>query len=151
MARAPEVLEETEAEKPKRGKAKVKPRTASLFADMDIATIELPTALRLLSLPRVVGTVTETVTGDDGSTSEQQVEITAQNGRYGPYLKKGTDSRWEKWCLSPFMVSVPVYMRNTPKRVSGIGAFSVADRDRPSTRRVSAGSITPSSHSRAVA
>ena len=76
-----------------KGKAKVKPRTASLFADMDIATIELETALRLLSLPRVVGVVTETVTGEDGKESSTQVEITAQNGRYGPYLKKGTDSR----------------------------------------------------------
>jgi len=61
--------------------AKVKPRTASLFKDMDLATIELPTALRLLSLPRVVG------------TDAEGVEITAQNGRYGPYLKRGTDSR----------------------------------------------------------
>ncbi|MEO7059221.1 MAG: topoisomerase C-terminal repeat-containing protein, partial [Lapillicoccus sp.] len=68
-----------------KGKAKVKPRTASLFKDMDLATIELDTALKLMSLPRVVGTVTE----EDGSS----VEITAQNGRYGPYLKKGTDSR----------------------------------------------------------
>lgn len=65
--------------------AKAKPRTASLFKDMELATIDLDTALQLLSLPRVVGTVT----ADDGST----VEITAQNGRYGPYLKKGTDSR----------------------------------------------------------
>jgi DNA topoisomerase-1 len=60
---------------------------------MDIATIELETALKLLSLPRVVGVVTETVTGEDGTQSQKQVEITAQNGRYGPYLKKGTDSR----------------------------------------------------------
>jgi DNA topoisomerase-1 len=78
-----EVLdEETAALK---GKAKVKPRTASLFKDMDLATIDLDAALKLLSLPRVVGTTTE----EDGT----EVEITAQNGRYGPYLKKGTDSR----------------------------------------------------------
>ena len=82
-----EVLPEAEEDAPKRGKAaaKAKPRTASLFKDMDLATVDLDTALRLLSLPRVVGTATE----DDG----REVEITAQNGRYGPYLKKGTDSR----------------------------------------------------------
>ena len=43
------------------------------------------------------------------------------------------------------------YIRKTPNFVAGIGAFSVAASDRPSTRRVSAGSITPSSHSRALA
>jgi DNA topoisomerase-1 len=68
-----------------KGKAKVKPRTASLFKDMDLATIDLDTALRLMSLPRVVG-----VTQDEEG---KPVEITAQNGRYGPYLKKGSDSR----------------------------------------------------------
>lgn len=87
-----EILPETD-EAPKRGKAKVKPRTASLFTGMDLATIDLDTALQLMSLPRVVGTITETTTHEDGTTSENAVEVTAQNGRYGPYLKKGTDSR----------------------------------------------------------
>ncbi|WP_228760062.1 type I DNA topoisomerase [Pseudactinotalea sp. HY158] len=77
-----EVLPETDAKK------KPKPRTASLFKDMEVAAIDLETALRLLSLPRTVGTVTE---GEGEEAAE--VAITAQNGRYGPYLKKGTDSR----------------------------------------------------------
>jgi DNA topoisomerase-1 len=70
------------AKKTTKAKAAAKPRTASLFKSMTLDTIDLPTALRLLSLPRVVG-----VDPADGQ------EITAQNGRYGPYLKKGTDSR----------------------------------------------------------
>jgi DNA topoisomerase-1 len=73
----PYVTEVLEDDAPK----SVKPRTASLFSSMSIDSITLEQALELMSLPRVVG---QDVDG---------VEITAQNGRYGPYLKKGSDSR----------------------------------------------------------
>ncbi|MFT4262632.1 MAG: type I DNA topoisomerase [Nocardioides sp.] len=58
-----------------------KPRTASLFKSQTLESITLDQAVKLLTLPRVVGVA------EDGE------EITAQNGRYGPYLKKGSDSR----------------------------------------------------------
>ncbi len=74
--------------KPKKKKAApkkasvVKQRSASLFKTMDLGTLDLDTALRLLNLPRVVGLDPET-----------GAEITAQNGRFGAYLKKGADTR----------------------------------------------------------
>ena len=77
--------EVVEAPKPKRGAKKAaaaKPRTASLFKSMQVEEIDLDTALKLLDLPRVVGV--------DPESGE---EITAQNGRYGPYLKKAADTR----------------------------------------------------------
>jgi DNA topoisomerase-1 len=59
-----------------------KPKTGSLFKTMDPHAIDLETALRLLSLPRVVGADPET-----------GVDITVQNGKFGPYLLKGKESR----------------------------------------------------------
>ncbi|MGW9587932.1 type I DNA topoisomerase [Microbacterium sp. NPDC055455] len=79
------VAVEPEPAPKKRGakkEAAPKPRTASLFKSMSVDTIDLDAALQLLDLPRVVGV-----------DPESGAEITAQNGRYGPYLKKGTDSR----------------------------------------------------------
>ena len=60
--------------------ASAKPRTASLLKSMELDSVTLDDALRLLTLPRALGEI-------DGET------VTAQNGRYGPYVKKGTDSR----------------------------------------------------------
>jgi DNA topoisomerase-1 len=67
---------------PEDAKKSEKPRTSSLFKSMALDSVTLDDAVKLLTLPRVVGVDPES--GD---------EITAQNGRYGPYLKKGTDSR----------------------------------------------------------
>ncbi|HEY1564997.1 MAG TPA: type I DNA topoisomerase [Gaiellaceae bacterium] len=61
--------------------AKEKPRTASLFKTMSLDTVTLGEALRLLQLPRVVGVA------EDGE------EVVARNGRYGPYVQKGKESR----------------------------------------------------------
>jgi len=60
--------------------ASAKPRTASLLKSMALDTVTLDDALRLLTLPRTLGEL-------DGE------QVTVQNGRYGPYVKKGSDSR----------------------------------------------------------
>ncbi len=73
----PYVTEQLPEDAPK----SARPRTGSLFESMSLDTVTLDDAVKLLSLPRVVG------------EDAEGVEITAQNGRYGPYLKKGSDSR----------------------------------------------------------
>ncbi len=78
----PEAAEGGEEGAKKTKKAAAKPRTASLFKTMDIATVTLEDAL-YAAVPAARG-------GQDPASGEV---ITAQNGRYGPYLKKGTDSR----------------------------------------------------------
>ena len=60
--------------------ASVKPRTASLLKAMDLDSVTLDDALRLLTLPRTVGEI-------DGES------VIAKNGRYGPYVQKGADSK----------------------------------------------------------
>jgi DNA topoisomerase-1 len=62
--------------------SKQKPKTASLFKTMTLESITLDQALQLLTLPRVVG-----------RHPEDDVDVTAQNGRYGPYLKWGKETR----------------------------------------------------------
>jgi DNA topoisomerase-1 len=76
-----ELNDKGEVKKKRKKKDAPKPKTASLLSTMNLDTITLDDALQLLSLPRVLGT---------NSAGE---EITVQNGRYGPYLKAGADSR----------------------------------------------------------
>ena len=67
---------------PEGSKKSAKPRTASLFSTMDVESVSLDDALRMFSLPREVGI-----------DPTEDVVITSQNGRYGPYLLRGKDSR----------------------------------------------------------
>jgi DNA topoisomerase-1 len=97
-----------------------KPRTASLFQSMDPATVTLEQALQLLTLPRVVGT--------DPNDGE---EILATNGRYGPYLKKGADSRSLESEEQLFGVTLEqaLALFSQPKTRRGRGAAAAPLRD----------------------
>jgi DNA topoisomerase-1 len=101
------------AKKSKKPPTGPKPRTGSLLRSMDLETVTLEDALRLLSLPRVVGV--------DPANNE---EITAQNGRYGPYLKRGTDSRSLANEEQMFTITLDEALKiySEPKRRGGQGA-----------------------------
>ena len=89
-----------------------KPRTASLLSSMSLETVSLDDALRLLSLPRVVGKL-------DGD------EVTAQNGRYGPYIKKGSESRSlesEEQLFTVTLEQAQALLAEPPRRRGGRGA-----------------------------
>ena len=103
----------SEAKRKKTLAALPKPRTASLFRSMQLQTVTLEDALRLLTLPRVVGV--------DPATDE---EITAQNGRYGPYLKKGTDSRTLASEDAIFDITLPEALEIYAQPKRGRGASS---------------------------
>jgi DNA topoisomerase I len=92
-----------------------KPRTASLFKTMAVETVTLDDALRLLRLPRVVG-----VDPADGQ------EIVALNGRYGPYLRKGDDSRSLESEEQLFTVTLDDALRVFAEPKRGRGARSTA-------------------------
>ena len=99
---------------------KSKPKTASLFKEMDLETVTLEQALRLLSLPRVVGA------DPDGGD-----EITALNGRYGPYLKKGADTRSLETEEEIFSISLAgaLELFSQPKRRRGQRSAAAALRE----------------------
>ncbi len=119
MEQLPEPEQEEGKKKPK-SKTTVKPKTASLFKDMDLATVTLEEALQLLSLPREVGV--------DPETGEP---ITAQNGPYGPYLKKGRDTRPlpDEPALFSVTLEEALQLYSQPKQRRGRGAVATSLRE----------------------
>jgi DNA topoisomerase-1 len=99
-----EVLPEESAEKP---------RTASLFKSMSPETVTLEEALRLLALPRVVGV-----------DPEDDQEVIAMNGRYGPFIKKGSETRSLETEEQVFAITLDdaVQLLSQPRRRRGRAA-----------------------------
>ena len=103
---------------PTKGKNAVKPRINSIFKSMDFDHVDLETALRLLALPHKVGVA-------------EGVDIFAQNGKFGPYLTKGTDTRSLETEESIFEVSLEqalaLFAQPKQRRGRGQAAAPLAD------------------------
>ena len=112
-----------------------KPRTGSLFKSMSLDTVTIDDAVKLLSLPRVVG------------EDAEGVEITAQNGRYGPYLKKGTDSRSidseEKLLTITLEEALKIYEQPKQRGRAAAAAAAQGARQRPGLRAAGRGEGGP--------
>ncbi len=102
------------AEAPPEG-SEEKPRTSSLFKSMSLETVTLDEALRLLSLPRTLGEV-------------DAEDVTAQNGRYGPYVQKGKETRSLETEEQLFTITLEdaVALLSKPKERRGRGGKAAA-------------------------
>jgi DNA topoisomerase-1 len=85
-------------------------KNASLLRDMLPESVTLDTALQLLSLPRNLGKHPDT-----------DINIFAQNGKYGPYISSGTDTRSLPADLSPLTIKLEqaLELLSQPKQARG--------------------------------
>lgn len=113
---------------PKAKRKKSTARTASLFKQMNLESIDLDTALQLLNLPRIVGL------DPDG------VQVEAHNGRFGPYLKRGSDTRSLQDEEQIFSIDLPqaleVLAQPKSRRRSAVAPLAEFDLDPESGKKV---------------
>ena len=113
-----------------------KPKTASLFKSMSPESVTLEDVLPLLALPRVVGV-------DPGNGEE----VIASNGRYGPFLKRGSDTRslQSEEQLLTMTIDEALALLAQPKQRGrqAAGAAATRARERPGQRQAARGQGRP--------
>jgi DNA topoisomerase-1 len=97
-----------------------KPQNASLLKGMSVEDVDLATALKLLSLPRTLG-----------NHPESNIPVEAFNGRYGPYVKCGEETRSLPENISPLDVTLEqaLYLLSQPKTRRGGAAATTAKKE----------------------